>query len=245
MAMTNAEKQAAWRARRDEQLHKLQVRVWQLERKARNLTKRAKRRKFHLDPAQRKDTAYHEAGHAVIGLAVQLPVACAVSVPSGRVRVGHVGMAYGRTRAIGRGYRIVGGEYKATVGPKAAELDAFGNPPRKTERTPGEHRAEIVMCFAGPMAEAKLRNQDWRGLASSSDMSIARHHRGELGDAAESWEEYEQEAAALVDKRWPMIEAVAARLTKVVSGSEVDDICGRVARQQHFTKLRNRNGAVE
>src|SRR5262249_45271810 len=148
------------------------------------LTAAAERRKFHLDPEQRRHTAYHEAGHAVIGLAVQLPVAYAVSVPSGRERVGHVAMVHKRNRRIERGYRIVGG--RPIFGP-----DAFGNEPRTIERTPEEHRAEIVMCFAGPMAEAKVRNQDWRSLASNSDMDIARNHHGALGAAAKSWEEYE------------------------------------------------------
>jgi hypothetical protein len=153
-------------------------------------------------------------------------------------------MGHYRNSSIGRGYRLIRGRYKATVGPKAAELDAFGNPPRKAELTPGERRAEIVMCLAGPMAEEKLRNQNWQGLASSSDMNNARYARGELGDAAKSWEEYEQEAVALVHKYWPMIEAVAARLMKVdwIGGHEVDDICGRVALRQRLTKLRNRNG---
>jgi hypothetical protein len=241
MAMTNAEKQAAWRARRDEELRNLRVQVLKLEGKVRKLTQEDMWRKFHLDSDERKHTAYHEAGHAVIGLAVQLPVAYAVSVPSGRAKVGHVGMAHECNRSIGPGYRLI------DVGRKAAELDAFGNVPRERVWSLEEHHAEVIMCLAGPMAEAKLRNQEWRGLASSSDMNIARHHRGELGDSAESWEEYEREATALVDKHWPMIEAVAARLMKVdwISGHEVDEICCRVARRQHFTKLRNQNGAVE
>ena len=75
-------------------LRKLRVRVWQLEHKLRNLKDGARRKKFHLDPAKRKETAYHEAGHAVIGLAVRLPVAYACSVPSGRAQVGDVTMAY-------------------------------------------------------------------------------------------------------------------------------------------------------
>jgi hypothetical protein len=200
MAMTNAEKQAAWRARRDEELRNLRLRVWELEKKLRNLTERAQRKTFHLDTDKRKHTSYHEAGHAVIGLAVQLPIALAVSVPSGRAQTGHVEELHDSTYRVGRGYRLISGQYKPTVSPKSAMLDAFGNPPRKIERTPEEHRAEIVMCFAGPMAEAKLRNQNWRSLACSSDLSIARHHRGELGDSAKSWEEYEREATALVDR---------------------------------------------
>jgi hypothetical protein len=242
MVLTNAEKQAAWRARREEELRNLRIENHRLRKLLSRLRDGAARKEFHQEPGERTHAAYHEAGHAVIGLAVQLPLAYAVSVPAGRKRTAHVAMAHRRNSAVGRGYRIIDGAFKPTVRPKTAALDAFGNPLPKVERTPEEHRAEIVMCFAGPMAEAKLRNQAWRSLASSSDMSIARHHRGELGEAAQSWEEYEGEAWALVDKYWPMIEAVASRLMKVdwISGSEVDDICGRVARQQHFKRLRNR-----
>jgi hypothetical protein len=243
MPLTNAEKQAAWRARRDEELRNLRVRVWELEKKLRNREEGAKQRDRHLDPDKRLNTAYHEAGHAVIGLPVQLPVAYACSVPNGRHRVGHVTMEYSSTRRIGPGYRLIGDRYKRTVGPKTAELDAFGNAPREIERTAEQHRGEVIMCLAGPMAEAKLRNDgfDWRAVASDSDKSIARYHHGKLGSAAPPWTEYEQEAATLVDRHWPMIEAVASRLMKVdwISGSEVDDICGRVARLQHAKKLRN------
>jgi hypothetical protein len=241
--LTNAEKQAAWRARRDEELRNLRARVWELEKRLRNLAEGTKRRKFHLNPAKRKNTAYHEAGHAVIALAVQLPVAYACSVPSGRAQVGHVAMGHRSTRSIGPGYRLVGDRYKRTVTPKAAELDAFGNVPRKISRAAAEHHAEVIMCMAGPMADAKVSGDSvkWRDKASNSDMQIARFHRSELGEGAKSWEQYEQEAQALVDKCWPMIEAVSSRLMKVdwISGSEVDDICGRVARQQYARKLRN------
>ena len=65
-------------------------------------------------------------------------------------------------------------------------------------------------------------------------MNIARYHRRELGDAAKSWEDYEQDAAALVNKYWTMIEAVAARLIKVsfVGAQDIDAICQRVVRRQ-------------
>jgi hypothetical protein len=71
-------------------------------------------------------------------------------------------------------------------------------------------------------------------------MSIARDHRRKLGDAAKPWERYAKETAALVDKCWPMIEAVAARLMKVdfLSGGEADDICRRVVRRQHLRQGR-------
>lgn len=247
MAMTNAEKQAAWRTRRDEELRNLRKRVWELERKLRNLKEGSERQKYWKKPGNRLNSAYHEAGHAVIGLAVQLPIAYACSVPNGRHHVPHVNRAHGSTWTIGRGYKLIGDRYKPTVRPKAAELDAFGNQPKTIERTPDEHRAEIIMSLAGPMADARHLGDitKWRDEASNSDMRIARFHRGELGDAAKPWEEYERDTVALVDKYWPMVEAVAARLMQVewISGSEVDDICGRVARQQHFTKLRNRQAA--
>lgn len=95
------------------------------------------------------------------------------------------------------------------------------------------------MCIAGPMAHTKfLAETDWRQHASPSDMRIARRHRGKLGDAAKSWEQYEKETAALVNKHWPMIEAVAARLMKVdfLSAYDIDSICQRVVRRQHLKR---------
>jgi hypothetical protein len=248
MALTNAEKQAAWRKRRDEELRNLQVRIWELEKKLRNLQERKERKAYHLDPEKRKHTAFHEAGHAVVGLATGLPIAIAVSVPQGSKRAGFVANQVDRTWAIGqkfvRNETGKGAHWKRAVSKKAAELDAFGNLPRENKRTPEECHAEVIMCFAGPMAEAKLRNlSDWRSLASSSDLSIARHHRGMLGDAAKSWEQYEQEAKTLVNKFWSMIEAVADRLIQVdyVTGYDVNTICARVARNGHAKRLRNRS----
>jgi hypothetical protein len=235
--LTNAEKQAAWRSRRDEELRNLRTRVWDLEKKLRNLQDGAKRRDFHVDPANRKLAAYHEAGHAVVGLALQLPIAYACAVPGPRKHAAHVAMEHRSTLSIGHGYRIIDGRYKATVAPKARELDAFGNTPRKIECPPEEHRAEIIMCIAGPMAEARLLADTtrWREKASSADMRIARFHRGEMKERAAPWEQYEQETASLVDRYWPMIEAVASRLMQVewIGGCEVDDICARVARRQY------------
>jgi hypothetical protein len=120
-------------------------------------------------------TAYHEAGHAVIGLAGQLPIAYACYSP----RRSHVGMAYGCNEPIGYSYKL-------DVRHEAAELDAFGNPPREVEQTAEGHHAEVVMCIAGPMAEARFRGGDWRPLASNSDIAGARAHRKKLGGAAKN-----------------------------------------------------------
>jgi hypothetical protein len=139
-------------------------------------------------------------------------------------------MRYANNQSIGYGY-----SHKGFVHKEVAKLDAFGNPPKVVRRTAQEYHAEVVMCLAGAIAEAKLLGKtNWRPLASSSDMSIAREFRKELGEAAKSWQHYEQEASTLVDKFWAMIEAVAARLTKVgfIGTYELDCICCRVARQQ-------------
>jgi hypothetical protein len=100
------------------------------------------------------------------------------------------------------------------------------------------HHGEVMMCIAGGMAHAKHLDDgtDWRKHASSADVSIARRHRGKLGDAAKSWGQYEEDTAALVNKYWAMIEAVAARLMKVdvMDANDIDSICRRVVRQQHL-----------
>jgi hypothetical protein len=102
MAMSNAEKQKAWRERRDEELRNLRVRVFELERQLHNLKEGDKCRKRATDTTERRETAYHEAGHAVVGLAGQLPIAYVCSVPQGRSQVGHVAMVHRCNSAIGR-----------------------------------------------------------------------------------------------------------------------------------------------
>lgn len=185
----------------------------------------------------RKETAYHEAGHAVIDLAGQLPVGMATIVPN-TWSMGHVVHVAEGGESIGPIYSYKRGRLKQVTTKKEAELDPFGNPVRKRVWTPAEHAAKIIGSIAGPMAEAELRGDytDWREYASSSDMRNARYHRGKLGDAAKSWEEYEQEAIRLIRKHWLMIEAVAARLLKVdtLSGHAIQGICRRVVRRQHL-----------
>jgi hypothetical protein len=46
-----------------------------------------------------------------------------------------------------------------------------------------------------------------------------------MSPAARSWEQYERETAALVEKHWPRIAAVATRLMKVmfIRGGSVPD----------------------
>jgi hypothetical protein len=184
----------------------------------------------------RRDTAYHEAGHAVIGLAVQLPIAYACIEPGNDRRLGHVSIARGPS-PVGYVYKRHGKAMRLDTKSKAATHDAFGNPVRKREPAPEECHAQVVMCIAGPMADAKVQGHtDWRSEASGPDKSIARRYNGKLGDAAKSWEQYEEETAALVDKHWAKIEAVAAHLMKVdfVGASEIDSICQRVVRRQHL-----------
>jgi hypothetical protein len=196
----------------------------------------------------RRNTAYHEAGHAVIGMAVGLPIAYACIEPDSYGARGSVsnarpaqpvGPVYKTVRkTTRRGKRTY--EYQDLV--KVADLsdvDAFGNPYRKRKLTPKQHHGEVIMCIAGGMVEAKHQGhgcEQWRKHASSRDMSIARHHLSKLGDKAKSSDQYEQDTAALINKHWPQVEAVAARLMKVdfVGGDEIDGICRRVVRRQHL-----------
>ena len=186
---------------------------------------------------ERKDTAHHEAGHAVIGLAMQLPIAFACITPGSRQQAGYVSEAH-TAGPVGYVYKKHGKSTRLDTESQTAALDAFGNPPLKRECSPEEHHGEVIMCIAGGMAEAKLRGdiKNWRVFASRVDKSIARDHRAKLGDAAKSWGEYEQETAALINKHWPKVEAVAARLMKVdfVGAGEIDAICCRVVRRQHL-----------
>jgi ATP-dependent Zn protease len=187
-----------------------------------------------------RETAYHEAGHAVMGLAGQLSIGMATIVPNGNL-LGHV-VGVSENNSIGHVFKLGKRSYKKVTTDAEASLDPFGNPVRKREPSAEEHHSEVVMCIAGPMAHAELQGDctKWSEHASNSDMSIARRHRRELGDAAKSWEEYEQETLRLVRKYWAMIEAVAAKLLKVntLSGNDVGDICRRVVRRQHLKSQR-------
>ena len=184
-----------------------------------------------------QETAYHEAGHAVIGLAGQLPIGLATIVPKAS-SLGHVTGLAESTEPVGPVFRRGSRSWKQANTDEEASLDPFGNPVRRRVRTAAEHAAEVVMCIAGPMAQAEMQGDytRWRDHASNSDMEIARRHRRELSDEAKSWEEYEQEALRLVRKYWAMIEAVAARLLKVntLSGYDIEAICRRVVRRQHL-----------
>jgi hypothetical protein len=194
-----------------------------------------------------RETAYHEAGHAVIGLAGQLPIGLATIVPKAS-SLGHVIGVAESTAPVGPVFRRGSRSWKQVNTDEEAGLDPFGNPVRRRVRTAAEHAAEIVMCIAGPMAQAEMRGDytRWRDHASNSDMEIARRHRRELGNEAKSWEEYEQETLRLVRKYWAMIEAVAAKLLKeeTLSGYDIDAICRRVVRRQHLKIGRDRRAAA-
>ena len=248
-------------------LHRQYLGIWPTEhrRSARNSMARALRGLEMLRKVRRDDigvwrltgkppgvderrlaTAYHEAGHAVIGLAVGLPIAYACVGGAGAV-LGHVsnarpaapvGDVYKTVKKTIRRGRHTYADWDFVKVAELSDVDAFGNPYREREWAPEQHHGEVIMCIAGGMAEAKHQSGkcDWRELASSSDMSIARHHRRELGDKTKAWEHYVEETRVLVDRHWSLIEAVAARLMKVdfVGVGEIDRICRRVVRRQHL-----------
>jgi hypothetical protein len=180
------------------------------------------------DDAERNRTqlAYHEAGHAVIGLALKLPVAFATIKPKGATP-GYV--SYVPTHhSLGKVYAR--GSYRKPIA-DASKQDAFGNPVSEITR---DWHADAVMDIAGGMAEAEFLKDGstWRELWSAGDKRCIAFARRKLGDKARSIEEYGAECEKLIKQHWPLIEAVAARLLKeeTLSGSDVYGICWRAAR---------------
>lgn len=176
---------------------------------------------------RRKEIAYHESGHAVIGLAGQLPIGF-VTIRPRAGSLGHVSSANG-PRKIGyivKDYQIV----------THLKTDAFGNEVPQRKATDSEHHAEVRMCIGGPMAEAHLMGDgtQWRRLASPADMRIARWHRRQLGERSKKWGEYEAETHALICEHWEKISSVAARLLddESISGADVDAICCKIVRRK-------------
>jgi hypothetical protein len=180
---------------------------------------------------QRSATAYHEAGHAVIGLALNLPIAFVTIKPRAHSG-GHVSQApvhHKVGRVYARGLYLKPGADKP-IADKSGQ-DAFGNPVSK--RNVNWH-SDAVMSIAGGMAEAEFMKNDssWRELASPGDKRAIAFARRKLGDKAHSIEEYEAQCQRLIKQHWPLIEAVAAKLLteETLSGNDVYDICWRVAR---------------
>src|SRR6516225_10540865 len=94
---------------------------------------------------ERSETAYHEAGHAVIGLALKLPVAFATIEPRGSSS-GHVSYA-----PVNHGVGMVYARGSYDVA-DLSKVDAFGN---RAARSKHDRHADIVMTMAGGMAQAE------------------------------------------------------------------------------------------
>jgi len=187
---------------------------------------------------ERTRTAYHEAGHAVIGLALKLPMAFATIKPD-RTNLGHVSQAPTH-HSLGEVYAR--GSYRKPIA-DASEQDAFGNPVSKVAH---DWHANAVMDIAGGMAEAEFAKdgQGWRELASPSDKRNLAFARRKLGKKARSNEEYEAECERLIKRHWPLIEAVAVKLLteETLSGVDVYGICWRAARNVVRRQHLNRRG---
>jgi hypothetical protein len=185
--------------------------------------------------SERLRVAHHEAGHAVIGLALKLPIAF-VTIKRRAHSLGHVSRAPVH-HGVGEVYAR--GNYRKPIA-DLSKQDAFGNPVTGPN---DNHHADIVMTIAGGMAEieflkAKKRWNEMQG--TETDRRIVAHDRRKLGDKAPSIAEYEAECAKLIKQHWPMIEAVAAKLIEeeTLSGHDVYSICWRtsrnVVRRQHL-----------
>ena len=187
---------------------------------------------------ERSCTAYHEAGHAVVGLALKMPIAFVTIKPKKTGSLGHISQAPVR-HSVGEVYAR--GSYRKPIADMSKQ-DAFGNP--VSERNDDWH-ADVVMSIAGGVAEAQFMKdgRSWRELeGTGGDRRAVAFARRKLGDKARSVEEYEAECEKLVKQHWPMIEAVAAKLLKeeTLSGDDVYAICWRTARnvvrRQHLKK---------
>src|SRR5262245_48923181 len=112
---------------------------------------------------QRSSTAYHEAGHAVIGLALKLPIAL-VTIKPRAAYLGHVTYAP-ELHSVGEVYAR--GKYHKPIVDMSGQ-DAFGNP--VSERNDDWH-SRTVMSIAGGMAQAEFEKDGngWREHGSSSD----------------------------------------------------------------------------
>jgi hypothetical protein len=190
---------------------------------------------------ERARVAYHEAGHAVVGLALKLPIAFVTIKPKAS-SLGYVTQAPVH-HSVGQVYAR--GSYRKPIA-DASKQDAFGNP--VSERTYDWH-ADAVMSIAGGMAECEFLKDGsvWRDLEGTrTDRRHVASARSKLGDKARSIEEYEAECERLIKQHWPLIEAVAAKLLEkeTMSGNDVYGICWRAARnvvrRQHLKTVARR-----
>lgn len=184
---------------------------------------------------ERARVAYHEAGHAVVGLALKMPVAF-VTIRPKAATLGHVSQAPIH-HSVGEVYAR--GEYRKPIA-DASKQDAFGN--SVSERTYDWH-ADAIMSIAGGMAETEFLKDgsNWRELEGTrTDRRHVAFARRKLGNKARSIGEYEAECEKLIKQHWPLIEAVAVKLLKeeTLSGVDVYGICWRatrnVVRRQHL-----------
>jgi hypothetical protein len=139
--------------------------------------------------SSRNQTAHHEAGDAVIGMALQLPIAFACITADNSRYSGYVSSERDGGDSVGYLLTKSGRIDKSAKAKERKGLDAFGNPPRKREWSADERHRRAIEAIAGGVAEARLLDGDtskWRDYASSGDLSIVRYQRKELGDAAKS-----------------------------------------------------------
>jgi hypothetical protein len=180
----------------------------------------------------RSKIAYHEAGHAVVGLALKLPVAF-VTIRTkhdcGSVSLAPNNYGVGTVRQRGSDRLLA----------DLSKVDAFGNPVApEPNRDP---HAGIVMSLAGGMAEAEfVQKGEWRDYCSRGDIECIRFDLRELGRDGRGIDEYAGECEVLVKKHWGKIELVARKLLKeqTLSGVEVYDICFRHAQNMVRRRLR-------
>jgi hypothetical protein len=146
-------------------------------------------------PTWRQRCAYHEAGHVVVCLALDLPLAGAEISASG-------GRTWPENDALGQDAAIDVLQMAHVIGPPSSRLF-------------GKFRDQIVLCLAGGMAEEFMFPTP-RDKYFDQDQVEARL-RAELvaysGRGAPAFLEYcSQECKAVLGKHRPAIEAIAVTL---------------------------------
>jgi len=162
-------------------------------------TKTTKKRA--LTPAQRRATAYHEAGHAVIGEALGVHMKTTSIVP-------------------GEGFD---GQVRFRRVLRASDLDGSGN----GDRTRLRIERQIMVSYAGEAAQRRHRPRSVRPHHYQSDYQIIADllrslwAPGPSADAFAKW--LALRTAEMVALHWPQIKRVAAALMErgSLSGEEV------------------------
>jgi hypothetical protein len=171
----------------------------------------------------RERTAYHEAGHAVVNLALGRFVDLVSIVPDGA--------SAGRCQSHGS-------HWTTSACPEGMDLHTFFS-----DQANESHERAIVHTYAGEIAERKFSGRKPRGSADGDYREIANHILSRWGnflDAMPRLLELEVQAKALLDDpvNWAAVEAIAKELLQheELDGDRVHEIYRSISEQHRQHK---------